>query len=100
MLQMRKSRQENERLMDLLTRLDRERAALERAHDTLAAGAVPVRPSQAEPPNVTGCGGEGGEAARLAQELAHERQQRQRAERDFEVRLSLTEYPGYSVSGM
>ncbi len=99
MKQMRKLRQENERLMDLLTRLDRERAALERAHDTLAAGAAPVRPSPAEPPTVAACGGIGGdsgEEARLAQELAQERQQRQRAERDFEVGLSLMEHPGYS----
>ena len=69
--------------MDLLTRLDRERAALERAHAALLAAAPCPSPLASGGP---GCAPTAaGVETELAQELARERQQRQRAERDFEV---------------
>ena len=75
--------QENERLMDLLTRLDHERGALEREHAALLAACAggPEAGAEAAP-------GAGAGAERLARELERERQQRQRAERDFEARAA------------
>ena len=77
-------RDENERLMDLLMRLDRERAALEAAHAALLAAAPGRDPgAHGNPGWAPGCADP--EAQELARELARERAQRQRAERDFEA---------------
>lgn len=69
--------------MDLLTRLDRERSALEAAHAALLAAAPRPGPGADRYPGWAP--GSAGAEAELARELARERQQRQRAERDFEA---------------
>ncbi|EIE18515.1 hypothetical protein COCSUDRAFT_49237 [Coccomyxa subellipsoidea C-169] len=95
------SQEENGRLLDLVSKVDAERAALEKANAVLRAGRQPPRPPQSPSESSSfACSGSAAgtafrgaptdadvEAARLALELAHERAQREKAERDFEELL-------------